>query len=106
MLCSSVASRRAAGIQEEARKAQEAKKLMEEKRAVMMKDDEKDEQALLLKGQANAEVEKPADTASIRSASVVFLHTIALCLHSLTEGVAMGSALYCKYSLRQFLNAY
>ena len=26
-----------------------------------------------------------------------FLTTIALCIHSLTEGVAMGASLYCKY---------
>ena len=26
-----------------------------------------------------------------------FLTTIALCIHSLTEGVAMGASLFCKY---------
>ena len=33
-----------------------------------------------------------------RNINSAFLTTIALCVHSLTEGVAMGASLFCKYT--------
>ena len=38
-----------------------------------------------------------------RQKQSAFLTTVALCVHSFVEGVAMGSSLYCKLAMSSFL---
>ena len=50
----------------------------------------------LLNSSTKEEIVKPTSKREEKINSA-FLTTIALCIHSLTEGVAMGASLFCKY---------
>ena len=60
-------------------------------------DDDDQNEGLLIKPHDREGLTKVKADSELRSESSALLHTVALCLHSLTEGIAMGSALYCKY---------
>ena len=54
-------------------------------------------EALLVPDQNEARERKIQKIQQEERINASLLTTIALCLHSLTEGVAMGASLFCKY---------
>ena len=84
-------------IQEKA--AEQQKEKAPKYQRVSTNADDLQEKASLIPKEKSDAVEKECEIAKdVRASQSALLATIALCAHSLTEGVAMGSALYRKYT--------